>query len=107
MSVPDVNLADVWEAIADRVPDALALAHGDLTRSWAEFDDRAARFATVLADAGIGADAKVAFFLYNGPEYVEATFGSFKVRAVPVNVNYRYTEHELAYLLENADAAAV
>ncbi|HKY16317.1 MAG TPA: AMP-binding protein, partial [Microthrixaceae bacterium] len=98
MSTVDLNLADVWEAVADEVSDALALAHGDVTRTWAEFDDRAARFATVLQHAGVGAGDKVGFFLYNGPEYIEATFGSFKVRAVPVNVNYRYTESELAYL---------
>ncbi|HKY14076.1 MAG TPA: AMP-binding protein, partial [Microthrixaceae bacterium] len=56
---------------------------------------------------GVGAGDKVGFFLYNGPEYIEATFGSFKVRAVPVNVNYRYTESELAYLLKNSDSSAV
>ncbi len=76
-------------------------------RTWSKFDDRAARLAAVLADAGVGPDDKVAFFLYNGPEYLEATFGCFKVRAVPVNVNYRYTESELHYLLDNSDAVAV
>jgi acyl-CoA synthetase (AMP-forming)/AMP-acid ligase II len=101
------NLASAWEAIADEIGDEPALSHGDLTRSWADLDDRAARFASVLGTHGIGHDAKVAFYLYNGPEYIEATFGCFKQRAVPVNVNYRYTEAELKYLLDNSDAEAV
>jgi 3-oxocholest-4-en-26-oate---CoA ligase len=31
-------------------------------------------------------------------------YGTFKLRAVPVNVNYRYLEDELVYLLDNSDA---
>jgi acyl-CoA synthetase (AMP-forming)/AMP-acid ligase II len=86
--------------------------HGPLTRTWAELDDRAARFAGAMADAGVGAGsddggAKVGMALYNGPAYTEATFGAFKARAVPFNVNYRYRESELAYLLSNADCEVV
>jgi fatty-acyl-CoA synthase len=101
------NLASAWEAVSDRIGDAPALAYGPLVRTWTEFEDRAARLASVLSDAGVGPDDKVAFFLYNGPEYLEATFACFKVRAVAVNVNYRYTESELHYLLDNSDAVAV
>ena len=32
---------------------------------------------------------------------------AFKIRAVPINVNYRYVEDELRYLLDDADAVAV
>ena len=97
----------MWEAISDELGDETALIHGASNRSWSEFDHRAAQFAALLEAHGIGRDAKVAFYLYNGPEYVEATFGCFKARAVPVNVNYRYTESELGYLLDNSDAKAV
>ncbi|HZJ26682.1 MAG TPA: AMP-binding protein [Acidimicrobiia bacterium] len=98
------NFATCWEAIADGRPDGAALRHGARTVSWAEFDDRSARLAAGLAELGVGADSKVASYLYNGPAYVEATFATWKLRAVPVNVNYRYLEEELAYLLENSDA---
>ena len=57
--------------------------------------------------AGLRPGSKVAHYLYNGPEYIEATFAAFKCRAVPVNVNYRYTEHELRYLFANSDAEAI
>src|SRR5581483_8781913 len=46
-------------------------------------------------------------YLFNGPEYAEAQFAAFKMRAVPVNVNYRYRADELAYLLADSDAEAV
>ena len=56
---------------------------------------------------GIGAGDHVALYLYNGTEYLEAMLAAFKLRAVPINVNYRYVEDELRYLLDDADAAAV
>ena len=103
----DFSLADAWETIADVVGDAPALYHQDIVRTWAEFEERSARLASVLLAHGVGHDSKVAHYLYNGPEYLEATFASFKARAVPVNVNYRYTDAELFYLLDNSDAEAI
>lgn len=102
-----MSLATVWETVADTVPDSPAIAHGSLVRTWAQFEDRSARLAAHLSAAGVGHDAKVACYLYNGPEYLETTFAAFKVRAAPINVNYRYLEAELEYLLDNADAQAV
>ncbi len=104
------NLATVWELVADTVPDAPALVHAStepVVRTWAEFEERAARLSAHLASGGVGPDSKVAIHLYNGPEYLETTFAAFKARAVPVNVNYRYLEHELEYLFDNSDAEAV
>lgn len=101
------HFADIWEVIADAVPEAPALVHTDTRRSWAEYDDRAARIATVLTDHGLEPDSKVAIFAYNSPEYLEAQFGIFKIRGGPINVNYRYFEDELIYLFDNSDAEAV
>ena len=56
---------------------------------------------------GIGPGDHVALYLYNGTEYLEAMLAAFKLRAVPINVNYRYVEDELRYLLDDADAKAV
>ena len=103
----DWNLATAWEVIADVVGDADATIHAGEACSWSAFEERSARLAGVFAAHGVGHDAKVGHLLYNGPEYLETTFAAFKQRAVPVNVNYRYTEHELRSLLENADAEAV
>jgi fatty-acyl-CoA synthase len=99
--------ATVWELVADTVPDSPATTNGDVTRSWREFDDRASRVAAALVAAGLGPDSKVALYLYNGNEYLEAQFAAFKIRGVPINVNYRYLDDELWYLLDNADAEAL
>lgn len=102
-----MNLATVWEAVAATVPDAPALIHGELIRTWSEFEDRSARLAAALSTAGVTAGSKVAVYMYNRPEYLEATFAAFKLRAATVNVNYRYKEGELEYLFDNSDSEAV
>lgn len=101
------NLADVWEAIADRQPDAPAQFHGDTTWTWDQFDRRADGIAATLLNAGAARQDKVAQYLYNGPEYLESIFGAFKAGLAPVNTNYRYGVDELVYLWDNADAVAV
>ncbi len=98
------HFASVWEAVADAVPDAPALVEGEVRRSWREYEERAARIASGLAASGLGVGAKVGLYAYNSNAYLEAHFGAFKIRGVPVNANYRYTAHELVYLLDNADA---
>jgi fatty-acyl-CoA synthase len=104
----DWNLADLFELVADTAPERLALAHGvdGPTRTWREFDRRANALALHLARAH-GPGDKLALYAYNRPEFVEALSGALKARLVPVNVNYRYREEELVYLLDNADATAV
>jgi len=99
-----VNFANIWEGIADALPTAPATSHGLDVHDWATFENRSARLAGAFEAAGVGADDKVALFLFNGFEYEEAQFAAFKQRAVPCNVNYRYLADELAYLLDNADA---
>jgi acyl-CoA synthetase (AMP-forming)/AMP-acid ligase II len=101
------NFADVWEAVAEVHPDRPAVAQGAVRRSWAQFDRRADQLAAALLAAGLGHQAKLAQYLYNGPEYLESLFAAFKVGLVPVNTNYRYTSDELTYLWDNADVEAV
>ncbi|MBC8188047.1 MAG: AMP-binding protein [Proteobacteria bacterium] len=102
-----INLATAWEAISDEIPDADALLCGETRRSWREYDDRAARVASVLAAAEIPIAANVGLALYNGTDYCEIQFACFKRRATPFNVNFRYTAKELHSLLEGADAQAL
>ena len=103
----EYHFATVWESVADAIGDRTALVHGDCRRTWREYDERAARLAAAFDGAGLGPDSKIGLYLYNGNEYLEAHFGAFKMRGVPVNVNYRYLDDELVYLLDNADAEAL
>jgi fatty-acyl-CoA synthase len=103
----ELHFATVWEAITDQIGDVTALVHGDVRRTWSEFDERSARLAAAFVGAGLGADSKIGLYLYNGNEYLEAQYAAFKMRGVAVNVNYRYLDDELWYLLDNADAEAL
>jgi fatty-acyl-CoA synthase len=102
------NLADLFELVADTVPERLALAHGTsgVARTWRELDARSNALARHLRRRH-GTGDKLAVYSYNRPEFVEALVGAMKARLVPVNVNYRYREDELVYLFDNSDASAV
>ena len=99
-----LDFASAWEDVADMVPERVAVIQGERRYSYREFEETAARFAAAIEAAGLPEGGKVALYLFNCPEYLIAQFGAFKHRAVPVNVNYRYLDHELIYLLENSDA---
>jgi len=101
------SLADAFESVADALPDKIALIQGDRHVDWQTFDDRSARLAAAFTSAGLTAGSKVASYLYNCNEYTEGVLATFKMRGVPVNVNYRYLEDELVYLLDNSDAEAL
>lgn len=107
MSTTDWNFADVYEAIAAAVPDRPCQIQGDRVVTWGEFDRRADALAADMLAAGIGRQGKVACYLYNCPEYLEATVAAFKASLVPVNTNFRYGPDEIHYLFDNADAEAV
>ena len=106
-STGDLTFATVWEAMADTVPDLPAVIAGERRFTWAQYDERASRFADAISAAGLGPDDKVGLYLYNSNEYLEAHYGTFKQRGVPVNVNFRYLGNELEYLLDNADCKAL
>jgi acyl-CoA synthetase (AMP-forming)/AMP-acid ligase II len=103
----EFNLADLWERVVDTVPGHEALVCGERRFTFAEIDARANRLAHGLAAAGVGPGDHVALYLYNSIEYLEGMLAALKLRAAPINVNYRYVEHELRYLLDDADARAV
>ena len=103
----EYNLADLFEAIVDVVPEREALICGERRLTYAETDARANRLAHHLAAHGVGPGDHVALLLYNGTEYLEGMLAAFKLRAVPINVNYRYIEEELRYLLDDSDAKAI
>lgn len=98
----EFNLADLFESVADVVPDQPAVAAEERRLTYAQLDGRANRLAHHLVAAGIGTGDRVGLQLANGTEYLEGMLACFKVRAVPVNVNYRYVAAELQYLYRNA-----
>jgi acyl-CoA synthetase (AMP-forming)/AMP-acid ligase II len=110
------NLADINEAIAAAIPDRECFVFRQRRISWREFNLRTRRLGNFLTSRGLGCRQERAglqnfesgqdhlgLYLYNGNEYLEGMVGAFKARVAPFNVNYRYVENELIYLLNDAD----
>ena len=105
--MPEWNFADVFEAVAQALPDAPCQIQGERVLTWRDFDRRSNALARGFLDAGLGQQSKVAAYLYNCPEYLETYNAAFKAGMAPVNTNYRYGPEEITYLFDNADAEAV
>ncbi len=102
------NYGDILEGV-DRVvpPERSAFVHGERAISWGDFSRRSNNLAGNLLAGGAETGDKIAFYLRNCPEYSEGIAAAFKARLTHVNVNYRYVDHELIYLLDNSDATVV
>jgi 3-oxocholest-4-en-26-oate---CoA ligase len=101
------SFATVLETVADVRADRIAVTHGDRSRTWQQLDERSSRLAAVLAAHGVSRESRVAIALYNGIEYLESVLAVLKLRATPVNVNYRYQAQELQYLFGDAGVEAI
>jgi len=100
------NIADMYEIVADKVPTRDALVCGEQRATFAQLEERANKLAHYLAAQGVAAGDHVGLYLYNCNEYLEGMLACFKIRAVPINVNYRYVQDELLYIFDNADMVA-
>jgi acyl-CoA synthetase (AMP-forming)/AMP-acid ligase II len=116
----ELNLGDLYEALAAAIPDRPAIVFRDRRWSFAQLNERTNRLANHLRDRGLtvtrerdalepweAGQPRLAIYLHNGNEYIESMLGSYKARVAPFNVNYRYVEEELVYLLNDAAAEAV
>ena len=101
------NIADLFEHAVDAAPDNPALKVGDRVVTYAELEADANRLAHYLQSQGVGEGDHVAIYAKNSIEHVAAILAIVKIRAVNINVNYRYVENELNYLFDNADVVAV
>jgi len=99
----EYNLADLFENIVDAVGSRTAVHVEGRSLTYSELDKRANRLAHHFTSVGIGAGDHVGCHLMNGTEYVETMLALLKIRAVPINVNFRYVRDELRYLYDNAD----
>lgn len=96
------NLADLFEGVVDRLGEREAIVVEGQRLTYAQLDERANRTAHVLADHGVGPGDRIGLVVRNGHEHVAALLGAYKLRAVPFNVNYRYTAAEMTYLFADA-----
>ena len=101
------NLADMFEASVDAYGDREYLVAAGKRRTYAQMEERANRLAHYLAAHGVGPGDHVGIYALNSVEWVETAWAVFKLRAIWININYRYVEEELLYLFKNADLVAL
>src|SRR5262245_2395562 len=101
-----MNIGSVLTTAARSEPERVAIIHGDLRRSYREFDERASRLASALRRAGLSAGDRVALLQRNGPELLESLFGIFKAGLIAVPINARSHPKEFSYIITNASARA-
>jgi fatty-acyl-CoA synthase len=114
------HLAVIFDFIADHIGTQEALLWGKRRFTYEALRLRSRRAANGFRAFGLGCRTErtslppwesgqdhVALYLYNGNEYLEAAYGAYYARAVPINVNYRYVEDELVYVLTNSRARAI
>ncbi|MDX6742508.1 acyl-CoA synthetase [Actinocorallia sp. A-T 12471] len=101
------NLAELLELLAAAAPDREALVAGDVRHTYGELDARASQVGHHLAAQGVGPGDHVAILSWNRAEWLESFFGAFKIRAVPIPVNYRYVAGELHHVLTDSRSVAV
>jgi len=102
-----VNFADLFEHAADAFAERTAVACGDRQVTYAELDERANRLAHHLARLGVCPGDHVGLYARNSIEAVETLLAACKLRAAAVNINYRYVENELQYMLADSDLTAL
>ncbi len=103
----EFNLADLFESVVDQVGAQTAMVSGARRLTYLDLDRRANRLAHYFEGVGVGPGDHIGVQLANGTEYIEAMLACFKIRAVPINVNYRYKSGELRYIYKDAELAGL
>ena len=103
----EFNAADIFEGVVDRVPEREAVVYGSTRLTYKELDARSNKAANALKKLGIKKGSHIGIYAFNCIEWLEIMLGAYKLCAIPININYRYVEEELKYLIDNADIEAI
>jgi acyl-CoA synthetase (AMP-forming)/AMP-acid ligase II len=95
------------EMIAHLIPDRTAFIQGNRELKWKQFDENVNRLANAFLDLGIKKEDRIAIMGFNCIEWMETYFAASRIGAVPVNLNPRFVQDEIKYLLENSDSVAL
>lgn len=103
-----MNPAFWLQRTALRTPDSPALFRGtSLKASYAGFDRAAAGIGAALRMRGIGQGDRVAIFMGNRTEYLEAMYGIWYAGAAAVPINAKLHAREAAWIIDNSETTLV
>ncbi len=106
-AVPAVTLADLFQAQAERTPDAVAVSSEGMWVSYRELDDRAGQVARILAARGAGPESVVAVVMDRSAGLMAALLGILKAGAAYLPVDPGYPAGRVAFMLADARPAVV
>ena len=92
---------------AEDFPEKPAVIFDDKVTTYAELNNRAARFGNAMTSLGIKPRQRVAIILRNRNEFLEIIYGLVKAGMTLVPVNWRLAPEEMSYVINNSDAVAV
>ncbi|MEU0229178.1 amino acid adenylation domain-containing protein, partial [Streptomyces sp. NPDC006284] len=105
--LPGRSLPELFEARAQRTPEAPALVHGSTRTTYGELNSRANQLARVLLQRGIGPEQYVAVAVPRSPDLVVALLAVLKTGAAYIPVDLEYPADRIAYILGDARPALV
>jgi fatty-acyl-CoA synthase len=100
-------LGSLPERAAARWGPREALAFQGQRWTFADLHARVDAAAKGLLEVGIAPGDKVALWMVNRPEWIEAMFAVMKIGAILVPINTRFRTEDMAYVLAQCDATAV
>ena len=98
------TVGDLLRRTAARTPEKTAIVCGEVTWTYAEFDDLCSRLAGGLRGAGVGRDDRVAILSRNSHAFAAMRFALARLGAVLVPINFMLNASEVAYILEHSGA---
>lgn len=104
--VTPIHYSDLWQGIAEAVPDRTAVATGDGETTWARLHAEASALAAHLSGLGLRTGDSAATLLYNRAEFLAFMWACLAIGVAPVAINYRYRSSEVRDLLLDSESRA-
>lgn len=105
MQLSERTIGEWLEYWAEKTPEKEYIVYSDrdLRFTWKEFDERVNNMAKGLLAIGVKSSSHVGIWATNVPDWLTFLYAGAKIGAVLVTINTNYKQHELEYIVDNAD----
>ena len=104
---PDVTVHQLFEAQAERTPDAVAVASEEGQLTYDELNRRANQLAHYLRKRGVGPETLVGLCVERSPEMMVGLLGVLKAGGAYVPLDPTYPQERLAFMLEDSNTSVL
>lgn len=105
MQLSERTIGEWLEYWAEKTPEKEYIVYSDrdLRFTWKDFDERVNNMAKGLLAIGVKPGSHVGIWATNVPDWLTFLYAGAKIGAVLVTINTNYKQHELEYIVDNAD----